>query len=78
MSEANQLDCNQVGVATTRSSHRQIITSRILSRPEFTNPNTAGNDYLRMLEDIWARTQVEGRAAQWKDLREACRRVTGV
>ncbi|CEL54436.1 hypothetical protein RSOLAG1IB_11683 [Rhizoctonia solani AG-1 IB] len=67
-----------VGVATTRSSHRQTITSRIFSRPEFSTPNTAVNDYLRILEDIWARTQVEGRAARWEDLREACRRVTGV
>ncbi|CAE6452787.1 unnamed protein product [Rhizoctonia solani] len=66
------------GVATMKSSHRQIIISRILSRPEFTNPNTAVNDYLRMLEDIWARTQAEARVARWEDLREACRRVTGV
>ncbi|KAF8749296.1 hypothetical protein RHS01_10194 [Rhizoctonia solani] len=67
-----------VGVATTKSSHRQTITSRILSLPEFTNPNAAMNNSLLMLNDIWARTEAEVRAAQWEDLREACRRVTGI
>ncbi|KAF8729315.1 hypothetical protein RHS02_07837, partial [Rhizoctonia solani] len=67
-----------VGVATTKSRHRQTITSRILSLPEFTNPNAAMNNSLLMLNDIWARTEAEVRAAQWEDLREACRRVTGI
>ncbi|CAE6474050.1 unnamed protein product [Rhizoctonia solani] len=66
------------GVATIKSTHRQIITSRILTIPQFINPNTTGNDSLRMLEYIWARTKVEGRVARWEDLREACRRVTGI
>ncbi|QRW26085.1 Fungal specific transcription factor domain [Rhizoctonia solani] len=60
------------------STHRQTIISRILTTPHFMNPNTTGNDYLRMLEDIWARTNSEGRAARWEDLREACVRITGI
>ncbi|KAG8728867.1 hypothetical protein FRC11_010060 [Ceratobasidium sp. 423] len=67
-----------VGVATTKVAHRRTITSRMLATPECTQPNTVGNDSLRMLEDVWARTSSEGRAAKWEDMREACRRVTGV
>ncbi|KAJ1310619.1 hypothetical protein OPQ81_009149 [Rhizoctonia solani] len=65
-------------VATTKLTHRQIIRSRILSLPDCAIPNTAGNDSLLILEDVWTRTELEGRVAQWDDLREACRRVTGV
>ncbi|KAF8741882.1 hypothetical protein RHS02_04372, partial [Rhizoctonia solani] len=66
------------GAVTTKSTHRQIIISRFLSMPEFANPGVAGNDLLRMLEDIWARTNMEGRPARWEDLREACQRVIGI
>ncbi|CEL61384.1 hypothetical protein RSOLAG1IB_09987 [Rhizoctonia solani AG-1 IB] len=66
------------GVATTKSTHQQIIQSRILFMPEFEEANTSGNDSLRILKDIWARTKSEGRPARWQDLREACQRVTGV
>ncbi|CUA71751.1 Lysine biosynthesis regulatory protein LYS14 [Saccharomyces cerevisiae S288c] [Rhizoctonia solani] len=66
------------GVAVTKPSYRQTIKSRILGLPECVNPNTAGNDSLLMLQDIWARTESEGRVARWEDLGEACRRVTGI
>ncbi|KAH7345458.1 hypothetical protein B0J17DRAFT_713040 [Rhizoctonia solani] len=66
------------GVATTKLAHRRIIRSRILGLPDCAIPNTAGNDSLLILEDIWARTELERRPAQWGDLREACRRVTGI
>ncbi|CAE6438146.1 hypothetical protein ACGC1H_001984 [Rhizoctonia solani] len=66
------------GMATTKISHRQVIRSRILGLPECANPNTAGNDSLLMLEDVWTRTELAGRAARWQDLREACRRITGI
>ncbi|CAE7184244.1 unnamed protein product [Rhizoctonia solani] len=66
------------GVATTKPSHRQTIRSRILGLPHCNIPNTAGNDSLLILEDVWARTELEGRVARWGDLREACRRITGV
>ncbi|KAG8690593.1 hypothetical protein FRC11_010534 [Ceratobasidium sp. 423] len=69
---------NQAGVATIEPSHRQTISSRISAMPECALPNTAGNDSLRMIQDIWARTESEGRPAVWEDLREACRRVTGI
>ncbi|CAE6504858.1 unnamed protein product [Rhizoctonia solani] len=66
------------GVATTKLSHRQTMSSRILALSECALSNTAGNDSLRMIQDIWARTESEGRSARWEDLREACRRVTGI
>ncbi|CAE6451353.1 unnamed protein product [Rhizoctonia solani] len=66
------------GVAATKPSHQLTIKSRFLNLPEFVNPNTAGNDSLRILGDIWYRTNSEGRAARWEDLREACRRITGI
>ncbi|KAF8707363.1 hypothetical protein RHS03_04475, partial [Rhizoctonia solani] len=66
------------GVASIRASHRQVICSRILQLPDCAQPNTAGSDLFRMVQDVWARTSLEGRAARWDDLREACRRITGV
>ncbi|KAF8679425.1 hypothetical protein RHS04_04876 [Rhizoctonia solani] len=66
------------GVAATKSTHRHTIISRVLSVPEYTNPNTAGNDHLHLLKEVWTRTANEGRAARWDDLREACWRITGV
>ncbi|KAF8760838.1 hypothetical protein RHS01_01331 [Rhizoctonia solani] len=66
------------GVASIRASHRQVICSRILQLPDCAQPNTAGSDLFRMVQDVWARTSLEGRAARWGDLREACRRITGV
>ncbi|CAE6493245.1 unnamed protein product [Rhizoctonia solani] len=66
------------GVATTKLTHRRVIRSRILGLPDCALPDTAGNDSLRMLEDIWAQTELERRPARWEDLREACRRVTGI
>ncbi|KEP49136.1 putative fungal Zn(2)-cys(6) binuclear cluster domain protein [Rhizoctonia solani 123E] len=66
------------GVAITKPSHRQVIRSRILGLPNCATPNTAGHDSLLILEDVWAWTEMEGRVARWEDLREACRRVTGI
>ncbi|KAF8761490.1 hypothetical protein RHS01_01307 [Rhizoctonia solani] len=66
------------GVAATKSTHRHTIISRILSVPKYTNSNTAWNDHLHLLKDVWTRTATEGRAARWDDLREACWRITGV
>ncbi|CEL53260.1 hypothetical protein RSOLAG1IB_06227 [Rhizoctonia solani AG-1 IB] len=66
------------GVATTKFTHQQTIASRILTIPQFINSNTSGNDSLCMLRDIWVRIKAEDRAARWEDLREACRRVTGI
>ena len=68
----------QAGVATTKPSHRQVIRSRILGLPNCANPNTVGNDSLLILEGVWAWTEMEGRVARWPDLREACRRITGI
>ncbi|CAE6441958.1 unnamed protein product [Rhizoctonia solani] len=66
------------GVAATKSSHRRVIISRILSVPECTHPNTAGNELVLTLKEAWARAELERRPPRWDDLREACRRITGV
>ncbi|CCO36667.1 hypothetical protein BN14_10809 [Rhizoctonia solani AG-1 IB] len=66
------------GVSATKPAHQRTIKSRILGLPEFTNSNTGGNDSVRILDDIWARTSAESRPARWEDIREACMRVTGV
>ncbi|KAJ1311886.1 hypothetical protein OPQ81_010345 [Rhizoctonia solani] len=65
------------GVATIEERDRSFLRQRILSVREYSEPGTAGNDNMLMLEDIWARTRKEGRAAVWSDLRKACFRVTG-
>ncbi|KAF8695215.1 hypothetical protein RHS03_08078, partial [Rhizoctonia solani] len=68
----------QVGLATINPVDRETIASRFLALPEFANPNSVGHDQLRILKDVWNQTNTSGRAAQWKDLREACWRITGV
>ncbi|CAE6478792.1 unnamed protein product [Rhizoctonia solani] len=67
-----------VGLATINPVDRETITSRFLALPEFANPNSVGHDQLRILKDVWNQTDTSGRAAQWKDLREASWRITGV
>ncbi|KAJ1311904.1 hypothetical protein OPQ81_010364 [Rhizoctonia solani] len=65
------------GVTTVEERDRNTLRQRILSVREYAEKGTARNDNMLMLEDIWARTRDEGRAAVWSDLRIACFRVTG-
>ncbi|CAE6496070.1 unnamed protein product [Rhizoctonia solani] len=67
-----------VAVASTKRSHRQLITSRILSLPECAHPSAAGNEMMLTLMEVWAKTDLECRPPLWNDLREACMKVTGV
>ncbi|CAE6441965.1 unnamed protein product [Rhizoctonia solani] len=67
-----------VGIACTKPSHRQIVCARILQIPNWKQPNSSGNDLFRILQDVWERTSLEGRASRWDDIREACKRVVGV
>ncbi|KAJ1310625.1 hypothetical protein OPQ81_009154 [Rhizoctonia solani] len=66
-----------VGVATLEERDRETLRQRILGVQSFAERGTAGNNAMLMLEDIWARTRDEGRAAVWSDLRAAFLRVTG-
>ncbi|EUC54433.1 fungal zn(2)-cys(6) binuclear cluster domain protein, putative [Rhizoctonia solani AG-3 Rhs1AP] len=67
---------SQFGVATASPAGQSTLLSRLSGVSECSKPGTVGNDILRMLSDIWART-VE-RPAVWSDLRTACLRITGM
>ncbi|KAJ1311882.1 hypothetical protein OPQ81_010341 [Rhizoctonia solani] len=65
------------GVVTTEEQDQETIRQRILNVRGCVERGTFGNDIMLRLEDVWARTRDEGRAAVWSDLRIACFRVTG-
>ncbi|CAE6383326.1 unnamed protein product [Rhizoctonia solani] len=65
-----------VGVATSKERDRGILRQRVLNLREYATPSTAGNDSWIQVEDVWARSKAEGRAAVWSDLRIACFRVS--
>ncbi|KAJ1311892.1 hypothetical protein OPQ81_010352 [Rhizoctonia solani] len=65
------------GVATIEERDRETLRQRILNVRECADRGTGGNDIMMNLEDIWARTMDEGRAAVWLDLRIAYSRLTG-
>ncbi|KAF8714475.1 hypothetical protein RHS03_00214, partial [Rhizoctonia solani] len=66
------------GLATTKPKDRRSIVSRIIGLPEHARPGTLGNDLVKILEIIWARTATERRPACWGDLSTACQVVTGM
>ncbi|KAF8707890.1 hypothetical protein RHS03_04458, partial [Rhizoctonia solani] len=63
------------GVVAVTERDRDTLREKIYSVREWATSGTAGNDFMLALEDVWARTQGEGRAAVWSDLAIACRRV---
>ncbi|KAF8714696.1 hypothetical protein RHS03_00173, partial [Rhizoctonia solani] len=65
------------GVATSKERDCDILRRRVLILREYATPRTSGNDAWMQVEDVWARTKSEGRAAVWSDLRVACFRVSG-
>ncbi|CAE6482330.1 unnamed protein product, partial [Rhizoctonia solani] len=65
-----------VGVALLKQRDRDSIRKRILGLRECRNPESAWNNNVRMLEDIWGRTAAENRPATWIDLRIAWHKVT--
>ncbi|CAE6356839.1 unnamed protein product [Rhizoctonia solani] len=66
------------GIASTKSSQRQLICSRLLQLPDWTRPNTVGSDLWRILQEVWTQTNLECRGSRWDDLRQACNKVTGL
>ncbi|QRV78222.1 Fungal specific transcription factor domain [Ceratobasidium sp. AG-Ba] len=72
------LPLSTAGVAAHRQCDRDIIRRRILGVPGCSQLGTAGNDAIRILDDIWNMCNVRGRYAKWIDLRTATSRVTGI
>ncbi|ELU39771.1 hypothetical protein AG1IA_06179 [Rhizoctonia solani AG-1 IA] len=56
------------GVSAIKAKHRHTLTSRTLGLPEHSKPGTTGNDLVKILENVWNRTAMEGRSACWDDL----------
>ncbi|CAE6513659.1 unnamed protein product [Rhizoctonia solani] len=69
---------NIVGRATYRPREREIIRQRLLNLQECSHPGTCGNDAVRTLEEVWARSDAEGRPAVWSDARIATLAVCGI
>ncbi|QRW20801.1 Fungal specific transcription factor domain [Rhizoctonia solani] len=67
-----------VGVVLLKQRDRNAICDRIRGHRECQNPESALNGNIRMMEDVWSRIAIEGRAAIWPDLRIACYNVTGM
>ncbi|KAH7338238.1 hypothetical protein B0J17DRAFT_416882 [Rhizoctonia solani] len=67
-----------VGVVWFKQRDRNTIRRRMLGLRECRNPESAWNDNVRMLEDIWTRTTTEDRPATWLDLRIAWHKVSGM
>ncbi|CAE7095978.1 unnamed protein product [Rhizoctonia solani] len=66
-----------VGVATIEERDRNTLRQRILGIHECSESGTAVSEVVLELEDVWMRTENEGRAAIWPDWREAVFRITG-
>ncbi|EUC55179.1 fungal-specific transcription factor domain protein [Rhizoctonia solani AG-3 Rhs1AP] len=65
-----------LGVAATWPADQTTLLTRLWGILECNRPGTVGNDIVRMLNDIWARTTA--RSAVWADVRSACLRITGM
>ncbi|CUA67889.1 hypothetical protein RSOLAG22IIIB_07579 [Rhizoctonia solani] len=63
-----------LGVATESQEERNMIRRRMLAVPECARPGRMGNDFVRILENIWSKR----RPMVWSDLRQACWEVAGV
>ncbi|CUA78359.1 hypothetical protein RSOLAG22IIIB_13097 [Rhizoctonia solani] len=65
------------GIAATKLKDRETLRKRLSELPEC-KPGTCRHDSLRVLEDVWARTEGEGRPPVWEDLRSSCLRISGL
>ncbi|CUA76463.1 Ferric reductase transmembrane component 4 [Rhizoctonia solani] len=57
-----------LGVATESQEERNMVRQRMLGVPECARPGRMGNDFVRMLENIWSKRC----PVVWSDLRGAC------
>ncbi|CUA67892.1 hypothetical protein RSOLAG22IIIB_07583 [Rhizoctonia solani] len=63
-----------LGVATESHEERTMIRRRMLGVAECARPGRMGNDFVRILENVWSKH----RPMVWSDLRQACWEVAGV
>ncbi|CAE6465894.1 unnamed protein product [Rhizoctonia solani] len=66
------------GVAARNEKDRETFTQRIFAVRECSVPGIVGNGGARVLQDVWRRTNAQGRPAVWADFTEFYRRVVGV
>ncbi|CAE7193463.1 unnamed protein product, partial [Rhizoctonia solani] len=57
-----------LGLATTHRDERDMIRRRMLGVSECSRPGRMGNDFIRMLANVWSKD----RPVVWRDLRQAC------
>ncbi|CAE6426453.1 unnamed protein product [Rhizoctonia solani] len=67
-----------VGGASYRKQDREVIQRRMMGLQECINSGSCGYDALRILLDLWARTEAENRAGDWYDFRVSALRITGL
>ncbi|CAE7142470.1 unnamed protein product [Rhizoctonia solani] len=63
-----------LGLATDNWSKRTMIRQRMLGLPECSRPGRLGNDFVKILDNVWSKDYL----VSWKDLRQACWEVAGV
>ncbi|CAE6449893.1 unnamed protein product [Rhizoctonia solani] len=63
-----------LGVATESQEERNMIRQRMLGLPGCARPGRIGNDFVRMLENLWSKRC----PVVWRDLRQACWEAAGV
>ncbi|ELU37555.1 fungal zn(2)-Cys(6) binuclear cluster domain-containing protein [Rhizoctonia solani AG-1 IA] len=68
----------QCGVAARNEKDRETFKQRILAVRECSVPGIVGNGGVHVLQDIWARTDLEGRPAIWADFSISYKRVVGI
>ncbi|KAF8732487.1 hypothetical protein RHS02_07436, partial [Rhizoctonia solani] len=66
------------GVAARNEKDRETFKQRILAVRECSVPGIVGNGGVHVLQDIWARTDLEGRPAIWADFSISYKRVVGI
>ncbi|EUC56357.1 fungal-specific transcription factor domain protein [Rhizoctonia solani AG-3 Rhs1AP] len=65
------------GLVATQPDERNLVLVRLQTLPH-SRMDSFLNRGLQILQDVWMRTDSEGRPARWSDLRIATRRVVGI
>ncbi|CAE6529519.1 unnamed protein product [Rhizoctonia solani] len=67
-----------VAASAYEKQDRQVLQRRMLGCRECINPGSTGYDIMKILMDLWTRTEAENRPAFWSDFRMSVFRVSGV
>ncbi|CAE6446627.1 unnamed protein product [Rhizoctonia solani] len=67
-----------VAASAYEKQDRQVLQRRMLGCRECINPGSTGYDIMKILIDLWTRTEAENRPAFWSDFRMSVFRVSGV